>query len=155
MKICLGLLLVAAIGFTACNNNSKDEGHAGHGKEVPKNQEDSLMADVMDGHDAGMAKYGKMQNMEKKVKATLDSIALLPAKAQQELAPYKAQLDSTAAKLSYAIFAMDKWMEEFNMDSAKDNTEARIKYLLDEKMKVGKVKEAILNSLQLADSLFK
>jgi hypothetical protein len=155
MKICLGLLLIAVISFTACNNNSEKEGHAGHGKEVPKNQEDSLMADVMDGHDAGMAKYGKMQNMEKKVKATLDSIAQLPAKAQQELAPYKARLDSTAAKLSYALFAMDKWMEEFNMDSAKDNTEARIKYLLDEKMKVGKVKEAILNSLQLADSLFK
>lgn len=156
MKKILGLLVAASlISLLACNNNSKEEGHAGHGKEAPKNQEDSLMADVMDGHDAGMAKYGKMQNMEKKVKATLDSIAALPAKAQQELAPYKAQLDSAAAKLSYAIFAMDKWMEEFNMDSAKDNAEARIKYLLDEKMKVGKVKEAIMGSLQLTDSLFK
>jgi hypothetical protein len=93
--------------------------------------------------------------MEKKVKAALDSIAKLPAKSKQDLAPYKVKLDSVAADLSYAIFAMDKWMEEFDMDSAKDNIEARVKYLLDEKMKVGKVKTAILNSLSKADSLMK
>lgn len=150
-------LLIAAmavLAFMSCNNEKKEE-HNGHGKHEPANRADSLMADVMDGHDAGMAKYGKLQAMEKKVKATLDSIAKLPAKAKQELAPYKARLDSAAADLSYALFAMDKWMEEFDMDSAKDNMEARIRYLLDEKMKVGKVKEAILNSLGKADSLLK
>lgn len=147
-----------AVLFTtilACNNEKNHEGHNSHKNNEPKNQADSLMADVMDGHDVGMAKYGKLQAMEKKVKATLDSIAKLPAKAQQELVPYKAKLDSAAADLSYAIFAMDKWMTEFDMDSAKDNMEARIKYLLDEKMKVGKVKEAILNSLSKADSILK
>lgn len=141
--------------ITACNNEKKHDDHSGHAKNEPKTRADSLMADVMDGHDAGMAKYGKLQAIEKKVKAALDSISKLPAKAKQELAPYKAKLDSTAADLSYAIFAMDKWMEEFKMDSAKDDMEARIKYLLDEKMKVGKVKEAILNSLGKADSLLK
>lgn len=139
----------------ACNNEKKQEGHNSHKNNEPKTQADSLMADVMDGHDVGMAKYGKLQAMEKKVNASLDSIAKLPAKTQQELAPYKAKLDSAAADLSYAIFAMDQWMEEFDMDSAKDNMEARIKYLMDEKMKVGKVKDAILNSLNKADSLLK
>lgn len=42
-----------------------------------------------------------------------------------------------------------------NMDSALNNAEQRIKYLTDEKLKVGKVKEAILGSLQKADSLLK
>ena len=150
------LLLAAALtGLVACNNEKKHEDHTGHKKEAPQTQEDSLMADVMDGHDAGMAKYGKLQAMEKKVQVSLDSISNLPAKIQQELAPYKAKLDTAAADLSYAIFAMDKWMEEFDMDSAKNNLEARIKYLLDEKMKVGKVKEAILNSLSRADSVLK
>lgn len=157
MKKFILLLAAAAFFLTACNNDKKDSdaGHHNHSKNTPQTQEDSLMADVMDGHDAGMAKYGKLQMMEKKVKASLDSISKLPAKAREELAPYKAKLDSVAADLSYAIFAMDKWMEEFDMDSAKDNIENRIKYLLDEKMKVGKVKEAILNSLSKADSLLK
>lgn len=147
--------LVAVLILAACNNHKDDEGHGGHGKTAPQTQEDSLMADVMDGHDAGMAKYGKLQAMEKKARAAIDSIGKLPLKAQQELAPYKVKLDSLAADLSYAIFAMDKWMEEFSMDSARDNMEARIQYLLNEKMKVGKVKEAILNSLGKADSLLK
>lgn len=157
MKKLFFLLVSAGLFLAACNNDKKDSeaGHHNHGKNTPQTQEDSLMADVMDGHDAGMAKYGKLQTMEKKVKASLDSISKLPAKAREELAPYKAKLDSVAADLSYAIFAMDKWMEEFDMDSAKDNIENRIKYLLDEKMKVGKVKEAILNSLSKADSLLK
>lgn len=147
--------LLALCILAACNNHKEGEGHGGHGKGTPQTKEDSLMADVMDGHDAGMAKYGKLQAMEKKARAAIDSIARLPLKVQQELAPYKIKLDSLAADLSYAIFAMDKWMEEFSMDSAKGNPEARIRYLQDEKMKVGKVKEAILNSLGKADSLLK
>lgn len=151
-------VLIAAMALAvlaACNNQKEQEGHGGHGKHAPQTREDSLMAEVMDGHDAGMAKYGKLQAMEKKARAAIDSIGRLPLKVQQELTPYKVQLDSLAADLSYAIFAMDKWMEEFRMDSAKDNLDARIQYLLDEKMKVGKVKEAILNSLGKADSLLK
>jgi hypothetical protein len=46
-------------------------------------------------------------------------------------------------------------MDEFNVDSAIDNAKERVKYLEDEKLKVTKVKEAILNSLQKADSLLK
>lgn len=146
---------MVVLTLLACNNEKKQDDHSGHKKNEPKTQSDSLMADVMDGHNVGMAKYSKLQAMEKKVKAALDSIAKLPAKTKQDLAPYKAKLESVAADLSYAIFAMDKWMEEFDMDSAKDNIEARVRYLLDEKMKVGKVKSAILNSLSRADSLLK
>ena len=45
-------------------------------------------------------------------------------------------------------------MEEFKADSLKGNTELRAAYLQSEKEKVTKVKEAILGSLQRADSLF-
>jgi hypothetical protein len=153
MQKIFGILSIfLLVVLVACKN--ADKKHEGHSEE-PKTQADSLMADVMDGHDVGMAKYGKLTAMEKKVKATLDSISKLPAKAREALAPYKAQLDSTAKDLSYAIFAMDKWMEEFDMDSAKNDMKQRIQYLLDEKMKVGKVKEAILNSLSKADSVLK
>ena len=46
-------------------------------------------------------------------------------------------------------------MSEFNMDSAVNNMQERIKYLADEKWKVGKVKEAILGSLAKADSVLR
>ena len=46
-------------------------------------------------------------------------------------------------------------MEEFNMDSAVNNMEQRIKYLTEEKWKVANVKTAILTSLQKADSILK
>ena len=145
----MGLLFIV---FMACNNEGKKKET---GTKGPKTQADSLMEDVMDGHDVGMSKYGKLEGSLKKVQQTLDSIATLPAKAQQAAAPLKAQLESVASDLNYAITAMDKWMQEFNMDSALDNMEERIRYLTDEKMKVGKVKEAILNSLQKADSVSK
>lgn len=153
-KLKLTIAVMAVLAFMACNNEKKEDQN-GQGKNEPKSQADSLMADVMDGHDVGMAKYGKLKAMEKKVKASMDSISALPAKAKEALAPYKAQLDSASADLNNAIAAMDKWMEEFNMDSAQDDMEKRIRYLLDEKMKVGKVKDAILNSLGKADSLLK
>ena len=56
---------------------------------------------------------------------------------------------------NYADFAMDKWMVEFNIDSAKGNQELRIAYLRSELDKVSNVKKAILSSLSKADSLLK
>ncbi|MBK6936689.1 MAG: lipoprotein [Chitinophagaceae bacterium] len=141
--------------LAACNNDKNHDGHSHGSKEVPKTQADSLMTEVMDGHDVGMAKYGRLKEVEKQIKAAIDSVTKLPSKAQAAAAPYKVQLDSVGKDIRSAIVAMDTWMQEFNMDSAVDNMEQRIKYLTDEKLKVGKVKEAILGSLQKADSLFK
>ncbi len=152
------IVIVAAsiLILTACNNaDKKHEGHAGHTTETPKTKEDSLYADVMDGHNVGMAKMSKIRTLQAEVKKVLDSIATLPAKAQQAATPLKIKLDSLAADLSYAEIAMDKWMMEFNMDSAKDNIEKRIKYLTEEKLKIEKVKSSILTGLQKADSLLK
>lgn len=149
------LPFISLIILAACNNEKKHDGHNHDSKEVPKTQVDSLMSDVMDGHDVGMAKYGRLKEVEKQISAAIDSVTKLPAKAQAAAAPYKAQLDAAGKDIRGAIVAMDTWMQEFNMDSAADNVEQRIKYLTDEKLKVGKVKEAILGSLQKADSLFK
>jgi len=147
MFLATGFMFIALI---ACNEKKKETGTKG-----PKTLADSLMADVMDGHDVGMSKYGKLEGRLKQVQKVLDSIRNLPEKAQEAAAPYKEQLEGLVLDLGYAITAMDKWMEEFSMDSALDNMEERIRYLTDEKMKVGKVKEAILHSLQKADSVLK
>ncbi|HBB58416.1 MAG TPA: hypothetical protein DCZ87_07040, partial [Chitinophagaceae bacterium] len=68
---------------------------------------------------------------------------------------YRRQLEQLVSDLNYADFAMDKWMVEFNIDSAKDNKALRMQYLQDELEKVKKVKVVILGSLAGADSLIR
>jgi hypothetical protein len=146
--------LLVTISIAACNDAANE--HKGHGKDnEPKTQADSLTIEVMDGHNIGMAKMGKLTRAEQTTRRLLDSIAKLPAKARQAAEPLKTKLDSLQKDLSYAEFAMTKWMEEFNMDSAVNDAKQRINYLGSEKLKVTKVKEAILSSLQKADSLIK
>jgi hypothetical protein len=50
---------------------------------------------------------------------------------------------------------MDKWMDEFNMDSAANNLDQRLRYLAEEKLKVSTIKEGMLWTLHKADSLLK
>ena len=113
------------------------------------------MKEVDDGHMFGMGKMGKVTRLQARTKAVIDSIQKLPAKARQALTPYKAKLDTLLKNLEYAEFSMDKWMGEFKMDSAVNNAAERLQYLKDEKLKVDKMKEAIVNSLNKADSLLR
>jgi hypothetical protein len=146
----LPFFILLVIAVVSCNNQGND--HGDHNKE-PKTKADSLMTDVMDGHNVGMAKMGKLTRAEQTTQRILDSISKLPAKARQAAEPLKVKLDSLQKDLQYAEFAMNKWMEEFNMDSAINDAKQRVNYLAEEKLKVTKVKEAILNSLQKADTL--
>jgi hypothetical protein len=143
------LLMVIA----ACNNTDNKQEDAAI--DPQKAQADSLEKEVLEGHDVAMPKSMKIPALQKETKRLIDSISKLPAKAQEAAAPYKAKLENLLKDLDDAGAAMNKWMEDFNYDSAKDNLEQRIKYLADEKLRVGKVKEAVLGSLQKADSLLK
>jgi Na+/phosphate symporter len=142
-------IIAATLFFSACNSNEEKK------PDGPQAKADTLLEEVMDGHDVGMAKTPKLSQAQKEAQRLLDSISRLPAKSQEAIAGFKARLDSLRKDLEYADFAMDKWMEEFNYDSAKDNVEKRIEYLTEEKVKVEKVKDAILNSLAKADSVLK
>ncbi len=154
-KFILPLVGLLACIVVACNNSDKKSDSHNHSADAPKTLTDSLMAAIDDGHIVGMSKIGKLHNTQKQVQAVIDSIGKLPAKAKQAATPYLAKLQGLVKDLEYADFAMDKWMTEFDMDSAVNNMEQRIKYLTEEKLKVGKMKEAILGGLQKADSLLK
>ena len=131
----------------ACNNNPAK-------KEDPlKAQADSLEKEVIKGHDVAMPKSMKIPDLQKAAQKMIDSIAALPAKAKAASAPLKAKLEELVNELNYADNAMNKWMAEINFDSALNNLAQRVKYFADEKIKVDKVKEAVLNSIAKADSL--
>ncbi|MBK5272127.1 MAG: viral A-type inclusion protein, partial [Bacteroidia bacterium] len=121
-KIIIPLLGLLLIFFAACNNEQNDS----KPETTPKTAADSLMEDVMDGHNVAMAKMGKLRTMEKEVQSIIDSISKLPAKTKMTLAPYKIKLDTMLEDLKSAQAGMDKWMDEFNMDSAINNLDERI-----------------------------
>ncbi len=148
MKMIFFPVIVLVLLVAACNN-------AGEKKDKDQALADTLIKEVMNGHDIGMARMPKLDKAQKQVQQILDSIAKLPAKAQASSQELKNGMESLLKDLNYADFAMNKWMNEFNYDSAANNVQQRIKYLTDEKLKVEKMKEAILGSLSKADSLLK
>lgn len=149
-NITLFSILIAYLTITACNNSNPDK------KTDPlKAQADSLEKEVVEGHDVAMPKSMKIPKLQKEAQRLIDSISTLPENAKQAAAPLKAKLEELVNELNYADNAMNKWMAEINFDSAVNNLEQRIKYFTDEKIKVNKVKEAVLNSIAKADSLLK
>ncbi len=144
-------LAVLAIALLSCNDSKEADKKSDPDQALA----DSLQKEVDEGHNVGMARHGKLKSMKFEAERILDSISKLPAKAREAAAPLKVKLDSLVSDLATAKDNMDTWMREFDMDSALDNIQNRIKYLTEEKLKVGKVKESIIQSLQRADSVLR
>jgi len=144
------LVLVIVVVIAACNNDANNT-------SIPKvkTETDSLMDEVMEGHNVAMAKISKLHQTRTQIQHILDSISTLPTEAQKNSARYKMLLDSAVNRLTRADDAMEKWMSEFNMDSASNDAERRIKYIESEKLKISTIRDEIINSLQSADSLIK
>ena len=152
-------LLVLGFGISLLIIACCESDHRGHGAHnQPKTSLDSLYSSIWDAHDAVMPKMGKIRGAQKKAGHLMDSINLAwnnrSLAEPQDVKSWKAALQSLLDELNYADYSMDRWMTEFNIDSATQKGEARRPYLETEKGKVDKVKEAVLRSLSRADSLF-
>ena len=155
MKRFLIIFLVFLILVIVSCNNKPGKAEEGGKSQTKEYVADSLEKQVIEGHDMAMPKSMKIPNLQKEAKRLIDSIGRLPAKAQEAAAPYKAKLENLLKDLDGAYSSMETWMNEFNLDSARNNIEQRIKYLTEEKLKVDKVKGAVLNSISKADSVLK
>ena len=148
-------LLSLMIILVACNSGDKKSSTT-DGKETSAiSPLDSIVKIIEEGHNIAMSKIGRMHNTEKRLQAVADSISKLPAKTQQALSGYVESIKTTISDLNYADMAMDKWMMEYDEDSAKANVEKHLQYLKEESSKIGTVRAHILNGLQKADSLLK
>jgi hypothetical protein len=114
--------------------------------------QDSLYDEVMHGHDVAMAKMGKIGRYRKELQNKIDSLSKVGGEAKSSL---KASFKELESELKVAEDGMNKWMDEFEIDSAQDDIKRRIEYLSSEKLKVDDVKEKILNAVSKADSLLK
>ena len=146
-------MFVVLIVFASCQESGSDSASTdrkdGYTKDL-KSRKDSLYQEVMDGHDIGMARMGKIGGYLKSVNASIDSLKKLKSADTSKLPV----LRSIAADLNQAEYGMNRWMEEFVLDSAENNEPVRVAYLESERDKVNRVKERILGSLKRADSLY-
>ena len=150
----LTILLAFCCLMAACNDGANESEERKDGfSETAKTPEDSLYKLVMEGHDIGMAKMGKLRGLQQQAQRSLDSLNKLSS--SENKAQWQQMLMDIQEDLNYAEYSMNTWMEEFNSDSAKDNPELRLEYLKTEQDKVEKVKNNILSSIQRADSIFK
>ncbi len=149
-SVFISLLVLSAVFSVSCaDSNPTDRANAF--SEKPKTLEDSLVHEVLEGHDVAMAKMMKLSKSLTRVDQMLDSVNKIPAAKQNR--EYNAALQQLKEKLTYAEMAMNTWMDEFKLDTLKDHSDLRITYLQNEKTKVNKMREAVLSSLVLADSL--
>ncbi|MBA4168602.1 MAG: viral A-type inclusion protein [Chitinophagaceae bacterium] len=117
-----------------------------------KTKEDSLFQEVMDGHDAAMARMGRLAGLRKEATKKADSLARIKTPAQEKLIT---SLRMVAENLQASENKMNAWMEGFSIDSAKNDKDKRIAYLESEKLKVNAVKDEVLGTVAVADSLLK
>lgn len=135
---------LALVALLAAGCNNEGSGSATPGKSLS----DSLLKQVLEGHDVAMPKMMKLQRLQKDAQAELDSLKKTSGNAQRI-----ALLDSTIKNLNYADVAMHEWMEGFRYDSLKDNEPARIDYLKIQLASVNEMKEVVLSSIAKADSV--
>ena len=139
--------------LVSCSNppSSPPERTNGYTHDL-KTKEDSLMQDIMDGHDAAMAKMGRLAAYGRQAKQKADSLAKLNAAADQ---PLLKSLRNLADELQASENKMNAWMEKFAIDSAKNDRARRIRYLQSEKAKMTMVRNEVLAGIARADSLLK
>jgi len=135
-------LPLIALLAVACNNSGSEPA------EPQKSLSDSLLQQVLDGHDVAMPKMMKLERLQKDAQAELDSLKQAKGNATRI-----ALLDSTIKNLSYAEATMNEWMEGFRYDSLKDNEPARVDYLKIQLASVNQMKEVVLSSIAKADSV--
>ena len=135
----------------SCNNSNTNTDST----KTTESVSDTLMHDILKQHDAGMAKMNKITETKSRIQQDLDSLAKLPTDLQNKSVQYRMELDSVFNRLTFADRHMETWMNEFNMDSLKDNKEDQVKYLQSEKTKISQVTEEMTMSLQKADSALK
>lgn len=154
MKKTFFFLAIIAFAVLSCKPSAKPEEQRTNGfSDVPKTKQDSLLKEVMDGHDVGMAKMSKITKLLSDIRTQLDSLAKVPKNKVDN--SYLLALTQAQEELNSAENSMNMWMEKFSMDSLENDIPKRIQYLEGEKSTVEAVKKRILESISKADSLLK
>ena len=150
MKTLYYISLIVILG--ACGNNSDSTERADGFSKTSTTPEDSLFDAVMEDHDIAMPKMKQLERSRLQLDAKADSLTKLKSSATKTL---QTEYRAVSAELKQAEDNMNKWMDEFSLDSAQNETPQRLPYLTSQKKKVARVKEDVLSALAKADSTLK
>lgn len=148
------VIAACVIVLASCSDRQQPSGERtnGYSQEGPKSEEDSLFQVVMNGHDAAMAKLGKLSGYRKRATREADSLANTKTAANKQRAEV---LRTLADSLQASENHMNAWMEGFTIDSAQNDKPKRIAYLESEIGKVNVIKNELLGNVARADSLLR
>ena len=134
--------------FYSCEGDNSHDGTSSM-KATLKTPEDSLFHQVMEGHDAGMAKIGRLKKYSRQVETTIDSISKNPKADKSQLSALRRVKDSLDTANAYMFI----WMDGFKADTLIGTGAQRMQYLEMQKASVTIVWYRIDNSIRLYDSL--
>ncbi|HQW15886.1 MAG TPA: viral A-type inclusion protein [Niabella sp.] len=144
MRVIFFFVLVVILA--ACNSSQPE---ANTEEQVEKlTVSDSLLKEVLKGHDVAMPKMFKLERLQKELTTKIDSLKKASG-SKSDIALY----ENLVKKLSSADAEMHSWMEGFSYDTLKDNEAGRLLYLNGQLESVNKMKENVLGSLAFADSV--
>jgi chromosome segregation ATPase len=145
------IIIIISFSFlVSCNSNKKPKRD-----DTPVSSIEKLKQEIDDIHIQGMSKMAALTKLQQQTRKIMDSISALPNK--EPLVSMKNKLQQLNAELSTAEANMEAWMNDFynNPDTLADNETERNKYLSAQKSAAEKVRDAIKNGIQKADSLLK
>ena len=139
MKILHLLLLLGALSLVLqCEPNTQNK-HSNSPSPI-----DELLEEVMAVHDKVMPEMGTIHRLRKKLKQRLSDGIEDPA--------LKEKIQATIKTLDDADEGMMSWMAAFKMPK-EDSNAAKLNYLKEQQLQIAKVKEDILNAIEMAKSL--
>ncbi|MBI5858115.1 MAG: hypothetical protein HZB42_10770 [Sphingobacteriales bacterium] len=140
---------VLLLAFSACKSGKPKKD-----KPAEKTEAQVILDEIDEIHIQGMSKMAKLTGLRQQVTKILDSVK---AGTKAIAVFFNQKLDSSLQSLTNAEVTMDKWMNDFyrNIDTLSENATERVKYLTAEKLKATNLRDAILNSIQKADSVLK
>ncbi len=113
-------------------------------------KKDALFKEVMAAHDEVMPKMGDMNRLAKSLTAKADSLSQM---TDQDYSAQVANLRQAAKNVEEANEGMMQWMRQFEMPDNESPIAEVITYLSEQKEKIDKVKEDILQALKEGSAL--
>jgi len=143
MKNILFVFLVAYVFMlTNCGQKSNDHNHEHHNQEE-QSANQGLYEEVMNVHDEVMPKMDDIYKLKEQLKKQLEAT---PGMVDEK----KRDLENTILQLDSASEGMMVWMRNFDPIPDSLGEEKARKYLEEQKEKVNKVKEDMLQAIEEA-----
>lgn len=135
-------LLAHVVMLTGCGQKSDDHNHDHHSHEESSANQ-PLYDEVMKVHDEVMPKMDDIYKLKEQLKKQLEATPAMVDEKKRELENIIVQLDSASE-------GMMVWMRNFNPIPDSLGEEKARKYLEEQKEKVNKVKEDMLQAIEEA-----